>query len=156
MQQFRLTKYDPQHRNESGDYLVDEWTEFSDIGKAFNGIVLTLDVYENIERNYIETACQLLGMTTIQVFSATDIEGSFPCDIDQKSISITVLPNILRGLLRNEFWCRLITHEGFYIHIGRDYYMYLGLPGQVESATEIAKNNGLFLEPSESPYLRLD
>lgn len=42
MRSWRITKYDPSNRDVNGSYtLVDEWTEVSDIGCAFEGKVLT-------------------------------------------------------------------------------------------------------------------
>lgn len=52
----RIMKYDPLKRNEKGAYLEDEWTSFSDVGKVFSGVVLTLDEYQEMESKYVEAA----------------------------------------------------------------------------------------------------
>ena len=33
MREFRLSKYNPESRNEHGEYLANEWTEYSDVGQ---------------------------------------------------------------------------------------------------------------------------
>ncbi len=50
MHQYRITKYDPSNRDSDGFYTVDEWTECSDIGTAFEGSVLTEAVYLDLLR----------------------------------------------------------------------------------------------------------
>ena len=44
MTEYRITKYDPANRI-NGVYMADEWTSFSDIGKVFNGTLLSQDTY---------------------------------------------------------------------------------------------------------------
>jgi hypothetical protein len=48
MFEYRVTKYDPAHRAASGAYR-DEWTSFSDIGRSFGGVILTVEQYQRIE-----------------------------------------------------------------------------------------------------------
>lgn len=62
------------------------------------------------------------------------------------------LYEVLKGLLREEFWCRLEDEHGSYIHVGWDYYMYVGVPREPSTSIETAPANGLFVEPFESPY----
>ena len=59
--ELRITKYDPQYRNEIGIYLRDEWIGISDIGKTFEGKVLTASDYFGTEDRYIEALKTLLG-----------------------------------------------------------------------------------------------
>lgn len=42
MHKYRITKYDPQYRDEQGIYIREDWTSYSDIGKTYNGKLLTL------------------------------------------------------------------------------------------------------------------
>ena len=34
---WRITKYNPDYRNKKGHYLLDAWTEHSDIGRSYDG-----------------------------------------------------------------------------------------------------------------------
>ena len=58
---------------------------------------------------------------------------------------------VVRRLLRAEFWCRLEGTESF-VHVGYDYYMYVGVPAACPSAEASARQFGLFVEPFRSPY----
>lgn len=60
---------------------------------------------------------------------------------------------IARGVLREDFWCKLEAKD-FFIHFGYDYYMYIGADIEEEKMSEIARKNGLFAEHiGISPYL---
>ncbi len=50
---WRVTKYDPKNRDHNGWYVKDEWTDYSDIGKSFEGKRLTFWEYFNVESKYI-------------------------------------------------------------------------------------------------------
>ena len=58
--EFRVTKYDPVHRDRSGAYTRDEWISVGDIGQAFNGVVLTEVEYQRIEDAYVAAAVAFL------------------------------------------------------------------------------------------------
>ena len=47
--EFRVTMYDPAHRDASGAYTRDDWTAVSDVGSAFAGVVLTEVEYQRVE-----------------------------------------------------------------------------------------------------------
>jgi hypothetical protein len=38
------------------------------------------------------------------------------------------------------------------IHVGWDYYLYIGIPCEPSASIEAARGDGLFVEPFESPY----
>jgi hypothetical protein len=40
---FRISKYDPQYRNNRGSYMRDDWTSVSDFGKS-DAAVLNADI----------------------------------------------------------------------------------------------------------------
>lgn len=50
---WRIIKYNPAFRDERGAYLKDEWTSVSDVGKSFDGEVLTFEEYYKIENAYV-------------------------------------------------------------------------------------------------------
>lgn len=58
--ELRITKYDPQYRNEIGTYLRDEWYLISQIGDTFDGKVFTSSDYFDAEDRYIESLKILL------------------------------------------------------------------------------------------------
>ena len=54
-------------------------------------------------------------------------------------------------MLREELWCRLESVDGF-VHIGWDYYMYIGVPHPCPEAELLAEGLGLYPERIVSPY----
>lgn len=86
----------------------------------------------------------------------TDLENPFARSLpfcEGTSLSLEHLAPVIRGLLREELWCRLEGPAGF-LHVGRDYYMYLGVPCPCPSSHELASQSGLFVEEFLSPYTR--
>lgn len=67
--ELRITKYDPQYRNELGYYLRDEWTEISDVGRTFEGKLLTANEYLETEARYVEALKILLNAYGISEMS---------------------------------------------------------------------------------------
>jgi len=63
------------------------------------------------------------------------------------------LADVCRLVLREILWCKLESTNGFYIHFGYDYYMYVGSPVSSQRAIDYGKQNGLYVEEMESPYL---
>jgi hypothetical protein len=63
----------------------------------------------------------------------------------------------VRQMLREEGWCRLIDDDRFYIHVGWDYYLYVGTSRLCERSVRLAEARGLFVDPDfPSPYLDSD
>ena len=148
MFEFRVSKYDPRHRNEAGDYLLDEWTEFSEVGET-----VSMEVYEQVEDAYIQSA----GDFALTWSSKRILIHGLECSRGTTSLSegqlITMgdLPWVLRSILRSECWCRLEVADGF-IHIGWDYYMYLGVSVVEPAIINATEKRGLFVEECRSPY----
>src|SRR5262245_6416722 len=68
--EYRVTKYDPAFRDSTGAYVRDEWTSFSDIGRAFSGVVLTEADYQRAEDAYVTAAVAFLreaGVASVTV-----------------------------------------------------------------------------------------
>ena len=149
MHEFRITKYDPSKRNDSGHYLdKNEWTEFSDVGKS-----VTIEDYEKIESAYIKSAVEMIkggGITSLEVVG---LENHFKkCKLKENmNISVLSLEPVLRSLLRGDCWFRLESSHAF-IHIGYDYYMYVGVSKVDQTALKDAESRGLYVEKFISPY----
>jgi len=154
MHQFRITKYDPAVRNKSGHYTREEWTAFSDVGRTVGGVVLTLAEYERVEAAYIDAALGFLREAGICTLSIRGLENSFDspsAPTEGAELELSALAEAMRGVLREEFWCRFEGRSAF-VHFGWDYYMYVGVASLCESAQRAASEQGLFVEPFASPY----
>ncbi|PHU99509.1 hypothetical protein CSQ88_22145 [Iodobacter sp. BJB302] len=155
MHQYRVTKYNPKLRNPDGTYPAEEWTSRADIGRSFGGVCLTREEYLRVEQAYLDTAAAFLSEAGISELTVTGLENhrKYPNAPQEGShIKAEAVPAVLRSLLREDFWCKLESHAAF-IHIGYDYYMYIGMPIESKHASIIPQPNGLFIETVQSPYL---
>ena len=154
--QYRVTKYDPARRDRQGAFLGDDWTSIADIGKTFGGVVLTPEAYQRVEDAYVLAATGFLSEVGVPALVARDVENhraSPFAPAENAAVFGSNLEDAIGRLLREEFWCRLEA-DGCFIHIGYDYYMYVGVPTACEQACTLSQSLGLFVEPFRSPYHR--
>ena len=160
MFQYRLTKYDPNHRNHDGSYTKESWTSISDIGNVFEGEILTKEKYLQIETEYVDKLVEVFkesGLTEFHISEYSDYrdEPSIISDNEllelkikeNESFSIEKLPLIIRLTLRDQIWCKISSPKAF-IHFGYDFYCYVGVQTDIKDFT----SSFLFLEPMDSPY----
>jgi hypothetical protein len=153
MVEYRVTKYDPASRDTRGAYIADEWTSVKDVGGEFAGAVLGDDEYRRVERAYVDSALAFLREGGLNSLTVEGLENS-------KGVALnfgegSVLPaeqigELIRQILREEFWCRLEGQGGF-VHFGWDYYMYIGVPHRCLQAERFAEEVGLYPELFASP-----
>jgi hypothetical protein len=152
--EFRVTKYDPAHRDRHGAYTRDEWTAASDIDRAFNGVVLTAAEYQRTEDAYATAAVEFLREAGVSSLAVAGLENHAGVPLpfaEGASLGLAEIGEVVRRLLRAEFWCRL-EGVGAFVHVGYDYYMYVGVPVACPGAAALARQLGLFPEPFRSPY----
>lgn len=146
MFEFRVTKYDPAHRNRRGYFLLEEWICASQIGQVFGGTVLTEAEYRRVEDAYATAAVEFLREAEVPALSVAGLENhagiALPL-IEGESLGLAEIGGVIRQLLRGEFWYRLEGEEAF-VRIGYDYYMYIGVPVECPAAVVIARRLGLF------------
>lgn len=148
MREFRLSKYNPESRNEHGEYLVNEWTEYSDVGK-----LVSVEDYVTTESAYIHSLKSLLKENKIESLQVGELE-----DLSNQSsitngqmIDIENIEDIFRSVLRANYWCKLESKEA-YVHFGYDYYSYIGVPTASQTVLKEISSNGLYIEYFRSPY----
>jgi hypothetical protein len=152
--EYRITKYNPAYRDQTGAYLREDWISISGIGKSFNGEVLTRDEYERVENAYITAALAFLHEAHLSSLRVAGLENprGLPLAISEgRILSLEQVGDVIRRNLREEFWCRLEGTNGF-VHIGWDYYMYVGVAHPCPTARARAAELGLFVEELPSPY----
>ncbi len=161
MYSWRITKYNPAKRNESGHYTdLDEWTCFSEIGKK-----LTMDEYLDIEKRYIDAIMIVMDEMNIDSLFIESLE-LYPEEITVqdarefisklwvgKKINKLEIQGIAQLTLRNAVWCKLRLRNRFFVHFGYDYYMFIGVSDSCSKALEKIKSIGLYVEDYDSPYL---
>jgi hypothetical protein len=154
MYSFRITKYNPVYRNDSGAYVRDDWTSYSDIGRTYAGKTLSLHEYQEVETTYIEVAARFLRDAGIRELAVRNFENSGKNQTSIKEgavLTLEQLAHVMRAVLRQELWCRL-EGQSSYVHFGWDFYMYVGVPVECRLAQTEAKQRGLFVESFISPY----
>ena len=157
MLQYRISKFDPSFRDAEGRYTRDEWIMAGQIGKSFDGVVLTLQEYQRVEAAYVNVALGLLRESGLASLTVRGLENPHAQPIalgEGSTLGLEQLAEVIRRLLREDFWCRLEGADGF-LHFGWDYYMYLGVPYPCPKSRELARRSGLFVEELPSPYFDL-
>lgn len=156
--QYKLTKYDPRYYGgPGGAYTKDEWTSISDVGKTFDGVVLSREEYERVEELYLEAVRIGLEASGVDRLRIRDFEdhGDSPATLEEgRWVPVPEALEICRAMLREAgFWCRLEDGDRAYVHVGYDYYLYLGTPVEVGPLWSDLEAAGLFVEAdSPSPY----
>ena len=157
MLEYRISKYSPDFRDEMGAYTLDEWTSISDIGRSFGGVVLTLEEYCRVEDAYVAVALSFLQESGQSSLVVCGLENCHlrPMEFGEGSLfDAEQIGPVIRHILREEYWCRLEGPSSF-LHIGWDYYMYIGVPCQCPDTHELARSLRLYLEVFPSPYTLL-
>lgn len=154
MNEYRITKYNPVFRDEMGAYTKNEWILAKQIGESFDGVVLTHDEYKRVEQAYIIAALAFLnegGVTSLRVEGLENTRGWQLSFAEGSVLILEQVGDIIGRLLREEIWCRLQGVGGF-VHVGWDYYMFVGVPRACPAAEAQAVKLGLFVEEFPSPY----
>ena len=154
MFEVRVTKYDPKFRSIEGAYMRSDWTSVSDVGRAFNGVVLTREQYDRSESAYIFAAKAFLeetGASLVRIAGLEDPDARHSHYCEGAAIPVAEVGPVLALLLREELWCRLESPDAF-IHVGNDFYMYVGTSKPCPFSQRRAVSSGLFVEPFRSPY----
>jgi len=168
MHYWRITKYNPQYRDEKGRYLMNEWTSYSDIGKRFSDKILTMSTYITVESSYINVVTSMMNELVLSSFTIVELEkGEYDekayesNDVyktlydklkEGKKIFIDEIGMVLRLILRETIWGKLVNNNAF-VHFGYDYYMYVGAQTEIAKTKAVAQQYGLFVENEKSPYL---
>ncbi len=142
MFQYRISKYDPKHRDKNGAYTLDEWTSFSDVGEK-----VSMEEYLSIERNYLSFFNELCNKLDIKELEIYDIEvcgHNFDGKMKQANIEESSL--ILKDIIREKFWCKFVVHEKFLLQTGYDYYLLLCCELDFVIVSDIASRQNLYCE----------
>ena len=180
MIQLVATKYDPSNRDPWGAYTVDEWTSSSDVGRVYNGSIVTPVDYLQIEDAYVACVKQLLAYSHCDGLCISGLEdrrGHWkreearrgrpfldpviarmrPAALgplqDGLTLGGTDLESLVRMILREQLWCRLAGPGGTQVRFGYDYYMYIMCDsGDLPFGPP---PTGMFYEELESPYTEM-
>jgi hypothetical protein len=145
MAQFRITKFNPANRLPDGTFK--EWTSFSQVGSS-----VTLEKYEEVELNYIDSVIQIFTHNKFKSFKIAGLENRLgECQYQNgDDVDLINLKKVIKAILRDEYCCRLENNRSF-IHFGPDYHMYVCAPEIPEFIKKKIGKRSLFVEPFKSP-----
>ncbi len=109
----------------------------------------------NLKNLYINAILMLMECNEISELNIVELE------VYEDTISIpeTMIVNrekikvLVPQILRENIWCKLENLDGFFVHFGYDYNMYIGSNFDCENQVNKIEETGLFAEVKESPYL---
>lgn len=170
MYHYRITKYDPQLRNEDGIFTKNEWISYWDIESIYSGIPFTFTDYIKVENSYVNALLAFTKCLDIPYLNLTNLENPknnigpkkhytdkmiilLNSIQDQTKINIDDIDSLARLILREHIWAKLQYKDILYIHFGYDYYMYIGSKLLCKDAIDNIEQSELFVENFVSPYL---
>lgn len=159
MKSVRVSKYNPLNRDENGHYtIVEEWTSISDVGESYDGQIFTMEQYLAAEEKYIKAVEMLMkkiGITNLKIVSLENHLNETDLDLAEgKIIPRTLVKELVKMILREKVWGKVVAKNQIEIHFGLDYYMYfVGESLTDEIVEELKRIEGLYVEDVCSPYL---
>lgn len=168
MYYYRISKYNPKFRDNHGNYILNDWTSFSDIGKEYLGKTLTLEEYKRVEDLYIDFVLLSMQKTDTDYLVIQELEknGSKKdiLELSSKSkclyqkldnnllIGVDNISMLLQLQLRDLIWAKLIS-ESLTVHFGYDYYMYVISTKKLVFFDDLNLKNDIYVEEGiKSPY----
>jgi hypothetical protein len=122
---------------------------------VFRGERLTLSTYLDVEARHLAVLALFLeesGTSRVVAEGVEDRFGTFRVSEGSELSPVAAIETV-RQLLREEGWCRLVDRDRFYIHVGYDYYVYVGTEEPCDRSLALAERTGLFVDPDfPSPY----
>jgi hypothetical protein len=152
---YRVTKYDSTLRDERGAFTGDDWAAISDIGETFGGTRLSLAEYLAVEARHLVAVASFVEESGVSSLIAQGVENAgvdFPLREGMRLSALEAV-DVVRLLLRERGWCRLDEPDRFYVHVGWDYYVYIGSHQACERSVGLARELGLYVDLDfPSPY----
>ena len=150
---WRVTRFDPAHRDARGAYRRDTWTSIGDVGGSFEDGELTLETYLRVEDAYVEAVAAFADGTGAERLVIGELDYGEGLREGQV-LSIAEARDVVRRMLREDVSCKLQSPDGrFAVHVGFDLYMYIGSAEPCTAAVRDARASGLFVEEGgSSPY----
>ncbi|MFB8126085.1 S1 RNA-binding domain-containing protein [Streptomyces bacillaris] len=159
---YRITKYDPAHRDEHGHYTGTEDTvsDHGPVEEAYLAAVAAfaeaagtdqLEIREPQAGGFVHFGLE----PPVDGYGLADLFPAGPAGFhDGALVPIAVGLELVRSMLRdNRTWCRLEAEGALTVHVGWDQYLYIG--SNLPCETALARTRALGLIPERidaSPY----
>lgn len=159
---YRITKFDPAHRDERGHYTGAEDTvsDHGPVEEAYLAAIAAFAEAAGTDRLEVREP-QVGGFARFGLeppvvgYGLADLFPAGPVGFhDGALVPIAVGLELVRSMLRdNGAWCRLEAEGAFAVHVGWDQYLYIGSNLPCETALARTRALGLFPERIDaSPY----
>ncbi len=145
-----IVKYRPEYYDEDGHYQKDEWTSFEDVGSEYDGKIVTIDDYLEIENRFIdithaiieESRCEFVTLGYVEQYRSKAVK-------EGKRVHVPHLDYCLRLALRGEAFIVFINRSrGVQFDWSSDcLYMHLYCRIPLNRLRSIVESRGLFLDP---------
>ena len=165
---WRITKYNPEYRNEYGHYSKDSWTTYSEVGRICDGKIVTIEDYLLYENLYIQTIILFMNCLDISKLYITHLWKSEQIKTDKYTtpkmkhlwkiiennswVNKHNVPTLVSLILRDQLWCQLSYPYRMHVDFGYDFYMYIESRKSSEEVIKAIETSGLYIEPFKSPY----
>lgn len=145
-----IVKYEPQYFDETGVYRKDEWTCFFDIGKEYEGKVVTMEDYLAIENRFIAVARAILIESGCTYVTLGYVEPRRRKGVKEgMRVRVLQIDEYIRLALRGKYYIVFINgSKGVQFDFSEDVmYMHLFCRIPDEKLREIVESRGLYLDP---------
>ena len=123
-----------------------EWTDYSDIGKVFDGKKLTINEYLSVEQRYIDFVFDIMNLSEVSALSLNELEAYENIKwCENQIINALEVPEVMRDVLRNRCWCKL-KGENFCLCFGFDFYLHVKTNVDYDSLIHMCDRYGLFIK----------
>ena len=137
--------------------LQREWTAASDVGREFDGQVLTWAEYEEVERRYVgafRLVCAALGVTELEIddpWAGKPPPAWFPPFRSGVRVRLETVTRMVPRVLRGAVWCSFKGPGRTSITFGDDLYLYVRAPASVDRARDQIGGLGLYVVDLDPP-----
>ena len=148
MKRYRISKYSD-YVFKFTNWLDNEWTDYSDIGKIFHGKELTQEEYLRVENSYLRVILDILEHINICELKLKNCELSFKKDRESENTIIN-LEEFCKKFIRMlrcdgiQEWCIFVGSNKFRLRLGYDYVMYVSCNMSKNSLKKICDKYELY------------
>ncbi|MGC6585244.1 hypothetical protein ACPV3A_09795 [Paenibacillus sp. Dod16] len=171
MNKYRISKYNPIFRGSTGRYSKEDWTAISDIGKTFDGQLLTVELYKSVEDNYVNTVRTIMNYLNVShltvsnirkgsneeefekvvtkyqpLYNNNEIRDAYYNLVDNTKLSAQEIGPVVRLLLREDIGADVYCENVMRVFIGYDYLMGIHTAQPIESIVLDIERMGVFVE----------
>ena len=145
-----IVKYEPRYYDENGAYQKDEWTCFSDVGKEYEGKVVTMEDYLDVENRFINITRAILEASGCKYITLGYMEARRRKGLKEgMRVRVQDIDPFLRFALRGKAYIVFINKsKNIQFDFDNDVlYMNLNCRIPNDELRAIVESRGLYLDP---------